>query len=154
MPEASCPQLLSKLARVAGTEQRSPLVKKALGRGRSMGHQLSLSSQESHGSLSYSNSVRGRTRGHLGRESSCGTGCLKTSSPAGSDGPSAVEVVPGRTLLSMCHIFSLKSCPVQHGGNTGPHSRQPEERVFLQATLHSLNPSLRLFVDTCVASPD
>lgn len=28
------------------------------------------------------------------------------------------------------------------------------EEVFLQATLHSHNPNLRLVVDTCVASPD
>ncbi|XP_011216546.2 deleted in malignant brain tumors 1 protein [Ailuropoda melanoleuca] len=36
----------------------------------------------------------------------------------------------------------------------GPYYARQKKAVFLQATLHSPNLSLRLFVDTCVASPD
>ncbi|EFB24913.1 hypothetical protein PANDA_022263, partial [Ailuropoda melanoleuca] len=35
-----------------------------------------------------------------------------------------------------------------------PYYARQKKVVFLQATLHSPNLSLRLFVDTCVASPD
>ncbi|XDC66806.1 hypothetical protein R6Z07M_017988 [Ovis aries] len=109
--------------------------------------------QESHGSLSYSNSVRGRTRGHLGRV------FLRHRVPqlkftCRVDGPSAVEVVPGENAGYDMSISFLELPPSQHGGNTGPHYASQKKEVFLQATLHSLNPSLRLFVDTCVASPD
>lgn len=140
--------------RVAGTEQRSPLVKKALGREPgAWATNFPLSSQESHGSLSYSNSVRGRTRGHPGRV------FLRHRVPqlkftCRVDGPSAVEVVPGENAGYDMSISFLELPPSQHGGNTGPHYASQKKEVFLQATLHSLNPSLRLFVDTCVASPD
>ena len=112
-----------------------------------------LSSQESRGSLSYSNSVRGRTRGHPGRV------ILRHRVPqlkftCRVDGPSAVEVVPGENAGYDVSISFLELPPSQHGGNTGPHYASQRKEVFLQATLHSLNPSLRLFVDTCVASPD
>ncbi|EHH65082.1 hypothetical protein EGM_18426, partial [Macaca fascicularis] len=35
-----------------------------------------------------------------------------------------------------------------------PYYDSQRKEVFLQATLHSPNPNLMLFVDTCVASPD
>ncbi|XP_068817470.1 deleted in malignant brain tumors 1 protein [Capricornis sumatraensis] len=109
--------------------------------------------QESRGSLSYSNSVRGRTRGHPGRV------FLRHRVPqlkftCRVDGPSAVEVVPGEKAGYDVSISFLELPPSQHGGNTGPHYASQKKEVFLQAKLHSLNPSLRLFVDTCVASPD
>ncbi|XDB64829.1 hypothetical protein ABFV05_018445 [Capra hircus] len=109
--------------------------------------------QESRGSLSYSNSVRGRTRGHPGQV------ILRHRVPqlkftCRVDGPSAVEVVPGENAGYDVSISFLELPPSQHGGNTGPHYASQRKEVFLQATLHSLNPSLRLFVDTCVASPD
>ncbi|XP_040110381.1 deleted in malignant brain tumors 1 protein [Oryx dammah] len=109
--------------------------------------------KESRGSLSYSNSVRGRTRGHPGRV------IVRHRVPqlkftCRVDGPSAVEVVPGENAGYDVSISFLELPPSQHGGNTGPHYASQKKEVFLQATLHSLNPSLRLFVDTCVASPD
>ena len=140
--------------RVVGTKQRSSLLKKAL--GREPGAQATnspLSSQESRGSLSYSNSVTGRTRGHPGRV------VLRHRVPqlkvtCRVDGPSAVEVVPGENASYDVSISFLELPLSQHGENTGQHYASRRKEVFLQATLHSPNPSLRLFVDTCVASPD
>ena len=137
-----------------GTKQRSSLLKKAL--GREPGAQATnspLSSQESRGSLSYSNSVTGRTRGHPGRV------VLRHRVPqlkftCRVDGPSAVEVVPGENASYDVSISFLELPLSQHGENTGQHYASRRKEVFLQATLHSPNPSLRLFVDTCVASPD
>ncbi|MXQ80295.1 hypothetical protein E5288_WYG006168 [Bos mutus] len=109
--------------------------------------------QESRGSLSYSNSVTGRTRGHPGRV------VLRHRVPqlkftCRVDGPSAVEVVPGENASYDVSISFLELPLSQHGENTGQHYASRRKEVFLQATLHSPNPSLRLFVDTCVASPD
>ncbi|OWK07831.1 hypothetical protein Celaphus_00008762, partial [Cervus elaphus hippelaphus] len=109
--------------------------------------------QESRGSLSYSNSIRGRTRGHPGRV------VVRHRVPrlkftCRVDGPSAVEVVPGENAGYDVSISFLEWPPSQPGENTGPHVASQRREVFLQATLHSPNPSLQLFVDTCVASPD
>ncbi|KAM9702986.1 LOW QUALITY PROTEIN: scavenger receptor cysteine-rich domain-containing protein DMBT1-like [Dama dama] len=109
--------------------------------------------QESRGSLSYSNSIRGRTRGHPGRV------VVRHRVPrlkftCRVDGPSAVEVVPGENAGYDVSISFLEWPLSQPGENMGPHVASQRREVFLQATLHSPNPSLRVFVDTCVASPD
>ncbi|XP_072828151.1 scavenger receptor cysteine-rich domain-containing protein DMBT1 isoform X4 [Vicugna pacos] len=114
--------------------------------------------QESLGSLSYSNSVRGRTRGHPGRV------IVRHKVPqlkftCRVDGQSAVEIIPGadipRESASYDVSISFHELPMsQHTGSRGPYYTSQKKEVFLQATLHSANPSLRLFVDTCVASPD
>ncbi|XP_070326467.1 scavenger receptor cysteine-rich domain-containing protein DMBT1 [Odocoileus virginianus] len=109
--------------------------------------------QESRGSLSYSNSIRGRTRGHPGQV------VVRHRVPrlkftCRVDGPSAVEVVPGENAGYDVSISFLEWSPSQPGENTGPHVASQRKEVFLQATLHSPNPSLQLFVDSCVASPD
>nr|XP_031317781.1 deleted in malignant brain tumors 1 protein isoform X3 [Camelus dromedarius] len=114
--------------------------------------------QESLGSLSYSNSVRGRTRGHPGRVT------VRHKVPqlkftCRVDGQSAVEIIPGADIpregASYDVSISFLELPMsQHTGSRGPYYASQKKEVFLQATLHSANPSLRLFVDTCVASPD
>ena len=139
---------------MAGTEQKSLFVKKALvGEPGARATSSPLSSQESRGSLSYSNSIRGRTRGHPGRV------VVRHRVPrlrftCRVDGPSAVEVVPGESAGYDVSISFLEWSPSQPGENTGPHVASQGKEVFLQATLHSPNPSLWLFVDSCVASPD
>lgn len=75
------------------------------------------------------------------------------------DGPSAVEIIPGadvpREGASYDVSISFLELPMsQHVGSMGPYYASQRKEVFLQATLHSPDPSLRLFVDTCVASPD
>ncbi|XP_047557598.1 deleted in malignant brain tumors 1 protein-like [Lutra lutra] len=114
--------------------------------------------QEGLGSLSYSNSVRGRIQGHPGRV------FMRHRVPqlkftCRVDGPSAAEVTPGaevpRENAGYDVSISFLELPTsQHVRNLGPHYASPKKAVFLQATLHSPNPTLRLFVDTCVASPD
>ncbi|XP_019524709.1 PREDICTED: deleted in malignant brain tumors 1 protein [Hipposideros armiger] len=114
--------------------------------------------QESLGSLSYSNSIRGRIRGHPGpvivrhRVPQLKFTCRV-------DGPSAIEIVPGADTprQSAGHDVSISflELPVsQHVGRAGPYYASQRNEVILQATLHSPNPSLTLSVDTCVASPD
>ncbi|XP_044924808.1 deleted in malignant brain tumors 1 protein-like, partial [Mustela putorius furo] len=115
--------------------------------------------QEGLGSLSYSNSVRGRIQGHPGRV------FVRHRVPqlqftCRVDGPSAAEVTPGAEVPREdagydVSISFLELPTSQHVRNPGPHYASPKKKaVFLQATLHSPNPTLRLFVDTCVASPD
>ncbi|XP_074194765.1 scavenger receptor cysteine-rich domain-containing protein DMBT1 [Rhinolophus sinicus] len=114
--------------------------------------------QESLGSLSYSNSIRGRIRGHPGQI------IVRHRVPqlkftCRVDGPSAIEIVPGTDNPRQgagyeVSISFLKLPMSQHVGNTGPYYTSQRNEVFLQATLHSPNPDLRLFVDTCVVSPD
>lgn len=75
------------------------------------------------------------------------------------DGSSAVEIVPGadvpREGTSYDVSISFLESPVaQHVGHRGPPYASQRKEVFLQATLHSTEPNLRLIVDTCVASPD
>ncbi|KAM5243317.1 scavenger receptor cysteine-rich domain-containing protein DMBT1 isoform 1-T1 [Hipposideros larvatus] len=114
--------------------------------------------QESLGSLSYSNSIRGRIRGHPGpvivrhRVPQLKFTCRV-------DGPSAIEIVPGadNPRQSAGHDVSISFLQLpmsQHVGRAGPYYASQRNEVILQATLHSPNPSLTLFVDTCVASPD
>lgn len=120
-------------------------------------HQLILSSPQEHqGSLSYSNSIRGRTQGHPGRV------IVRHKVPQVKftckvDGQSAVEIVHGSDTKDEASydvsISFLQSSVSQNTGGRAPLASQREE-VFLQATLHSHNPNLRLVVDTCVASPD
>lgn len=74
------------------------------------------------------------------------------------DGQSAVEIVhgsdPKKDDVSYDVSISFLQSPVsQNTGGRAPYANQREE-VFLQATLHSHNPNLRLIVDTCVASLD
>nr|XP_034361789.1 deleted in malignant brain tumors 1 protein isoform X1 [Arvicanthis niloticus] len=113
--------------------------------------------QEHQGSLSYSNSIRGRTQGHPGRI------IVRHKVPqlkftCKVNGQSAVEIVHGSDAkkddVSYDVSISFIQSPVsQNPGGRAPYASQREE-VFLQATLHSHNPNLRLIVDTCVASPD
>ncbi|KAM9052862.1 LOW QUALITY PROTEIN: scavenger receptor cysteine-rich domain-containing protein DMBT1 [Megaptera novaeangliae] len=114
--------------------------------------------EESLGSLSYSNSIRGRTQGHPGQDT------VRHKVPqlkftCKVDGPLAVEIVPGadvpRENASYDVSISFLELPTsQHVGSMRPHYTSQRKEVFLQVTLHSPNPCLRLFVDTCVASPD
>lgn len=106
-------------------------------------------SQESHGALSYSNSIRGRPWGapdHITvrhRVPQLKFTCFV-------DGPSAA--VPGAAYEVSAAFLQL---PVAlPAGSTRPANAGQREEVFLQATVHSPDPSLRLSVDTCVASPD
>lgn len=74
------------------------------------------------------------------------------------DGQPAVEIVHGsdakKDEASYDVTISFLQSPVsQNTAGRAPYASQREE-VFLQATLHSHNPNLRLIVDTCVASPD
>ncbi|XP_058436760.1 deleted in malignant brain tumors 1 protein-like [Marmota monax] len=114
--------------------------------------------QEHLGSLSYSNSIRGRIRGHSGRV------VVRHKVPQVKftckvNNPPTVEVVHGADDqtegagydVSISFIQSPGSQPV---GGMVPYSDSQRKEVFLQATLHSADPSLRVFVDTCVASPD
>uniref|UniRef100_A0A8P0NEN6 Scavenger receptor cysteine-rich domain-containing protein DMBT1 n=1 Tax=Canis lupus familiaris TaxID=9615 RepID=A0A8P0NEN6_CANLF len=113
--------------------------------------------QESLGSLGYSNSIRGRTRGPPGRV------VVRHRVPqlkftCRAEGPSAVEVLPGADVprervgydVSISFLEWPLSPPMKH---MGPYPAS-QRAVFLQATLHSPDPRLRLSVDTCVASPD
>ncbi|XP_070488008.1 scavenger receptor cysteine-rich domain-containing protein DMBT1 [Equus przewalskii] len=114
--------------------------------------------QESLGALSYSNSIRGRIQGHPGRV------IVRHKVPqlkftCRVDGPSEVEIIPGadvpREGASYDVSISFLELPMsQHVGSMGPYYASQRKEVFLEATLHSPDPSLRLFVDTCVASPD
>ncbi|XP_075830699.1 CUB and zona pellucida-like domain-containing protein 1 [Microtus pennsylvanicus] len=116
------------------------------------------SSQDHQGSLSYSNSIRGRTQGHPGRV------IVRHKVPQVKftckvDGQSAVEIVHAsdtqKDHVSYDVSISFLQSPASQNMGVGapPYTHQREE-VFLQATLHSHNPNLRLVVDTCVASPD
>ncbi|KAM8912004.1 LOW QUALITY PROTEIN: scavenger receptor cysteine-rich domain-containing protein DMBT1 [Lycaon pictus] len=113
--------------------------------------------QESLGSLGYSNSIRGRTRGPPGQV------VVRHRVPqlkftCRAEGPSAVEVLPGADVprervgydVSISFLEWPLSPPMKH---MGPYPAS-QRAVFLQATLHSPDPRLRLSVDTCVASPD
>ncbi|EGW10496.1 Putative ZP domain-containing protein LOC729800 [Cricetulus griseus] len=114
--------------------------------------------QEHQGSLSYSNSIRGRTQGHPGRV------IVRHKVPQVKftckvDGQSAVEIVHGSDTQKEdvsydVSISFLQSPESQNMGVGGPSYTHQREEVFLQATLHSHNPNMRLIVDTCVASPD
>ncbi|XP_057634707.1 deleted in malignant brain tumors 1 protein-like [Chionomys nivalis] len=114
--------------------------------------------QEHQGSLSYSNSIRGRPQGHPGRV------IVRHKVPQVKftckvDGQSAVEIVHGsdtqKDHVSYDVSISFLQSPASQNMGVGapPYTHQREE-VFLQATLHSHNRNLRLVVDTCVASPD
>ncbi|XP_059756729.1 deleted in malignant brain tumors 1 protein [Balaenoptera ricei] len=144
---------------VGGMKQRSLLMKKVLVREPgALATNLPLSSRESLGSLSYSNSIRGRTQGHRGQDT------VRHKVPqlkftCKVDGPLAVEIVPGadvpRENASYDVSISFLELPTsQHVGSMQPHYTSQRKEVFLQVTLHSPNPCLWLFVDTCVASPD
>ncbi|XP_052616085.1 deleted in malignant brain tumors 1 protein-like [Peromyscus californicus insignis] len=114
--------------------------------------------QEHQGSLSYSNSIRGRTQGHPGRV------IVRHKVPQVKftckvDGQSAVEIVHGSDTqkddVSYDVSISFLQSPVSQDMGVGaPAYTHQREEVFLQATLHSHDPNLRLIVDTCVASPD
>uniref|UniRef100_G3SPF7 Scavenger receptor cysteine-rich domain-containing protein DMBT1 n=1 Tax=Loxodonta africana TaxID=9785 RepID=G3SPF7_LOXAF len=114
--------------------------------------------QESLGSFSYSNSIRGRILGHPGRV------IVRHKVPqlkltCRVDRPSAGAVVHGADIPSEgvgydVSITFLKSPSSHHMGGMKPHYTSQRQEVFLQAILHSHDPNLMLFVDTCVASPD
>ncbi|KFO26059.1 hypothetical protein H920_12547, partial [Fukomys damarensis] len=114
--------------------------------------------QKHSGSLSYSNSIRGHRWGHHDRV------ILRHKIPQVKftctvDSPSAVEVVqeaddPQIEGASYDVSFTFHQSPASwHHGHMSHYGSQKEE-VFLQATLHSPNPNVWLFVDTCVASPN
>nr|XP_044997647.1 deleted in malignant brain tumors 1 protein-like [Jaculus jaculus] len=114
--------------------------------------------QEQLGSLSYSNSIRGRIHGHPGRI------IVRHKVPQVKftckvNGPSAVKIGHGDDIqtddASYDVTISFLQSPTSQdmGGMAPPYANQGKE-VFLQATLQSPNPDLRLVVDTCVASPD
>ncbi|XP_012578907.1 PREDICTED: deleted in malignant brain tumors 1 protein, partial [Condylura cristata] len=113
---------------------------------------------ESPSSLSYSNSIRGRTRGHPGRV------VVRHKVPqlkfaCSVEGPAAAKIEPGAqgpgAGASYDVSISFLELPVSPDvGSSRPYYSRPRKEVFLQATLHSSDPSLRIFVDTCVASPD
>ncbi|XP_035580030.1 LOW QUALITY PROTEIN: deleted in malignant brain tumors 1 protein-like [Zalophus californianus] len=114
--------------------------------------------QEGLGSLSYANSIRGRIQDHPGRI------FMRHRVPqlkltCRVDGPSEVEIIPGadvpRDSVGYDVSVSFLELPTsQYVRKMGPYYASQKKAVFLQATLHSPSPSLRLFVDTCVASPD
>nr|KAF6456920.1 hypothetical protein HJG63_011553 [Rousettus aegyptiacus] len=114
--------------------------------------------QESRGSRSYSNSIRGRTWGHPGRV------IVRHKVPqlkltCRADGQSAIEIVPEDDIPRQdagyrVSLSFLELPASQPPGSRGPHYAGQKKEVFLQATVRSLDPSLRVFVDTCVASPD
>ncbi|XP_076980579.1 scavenger receptor cysteine-rich domain-containing protein DMBT1-like [Tamandua tetradactyla] len=114
--------------------------------------------QENLGSLSYSNSIRGRIRGHPGRVIvRHKVPQLKFTCRVG--GPPAAEVVhgadsPNKGANYDVTISFLESPASRPGGSMAPYHTSPGKEVFLQATLQTPDPNLMLFVDTCVASPD
>lgn len=107
--------------------------------------------QEHQGSLSYSNAIRGHiTVRHRVSE-------LKFTCSV--NGPSAGERVPGADGPRQGAAYKVSVAFLQlpvapPAGSVRPEDAGPREEVFLKATLHSPDPSLRLSVDTCVASPD
>lgn len=115
-------------------------------------------SQESRGSLSYSNSIRGRPWGAPGHLT------VRHRVPqlkftCSVDSPSAAEFVPGAEELRQGAAYGVSVAFLQLPvappvGNARPEDAGQREEVFLQATLHSPDPGLRVSVDTCVASPD
>lgn len=110
------------------------------------------------GSLSYSNSIRGRKHGHPGRvivrhkvpqlKFTCR---VESSSAAGVAGGVDTALEGSRYDVSISFLQSPAAQPVW---GVAPYYASRKEEVFLQATLHSPDLNLRLFVDTCVASPD
>ncbi|XP_044895922.1 deleted in malignant brain tumors 1 protein-like [Felis catus] len=109
--------------------------------------------QESLGSLSYSNSIRSRTRGHPGRV------IVRHKVPqlkftCRADDPSAVDISPGADVPRESVGYDVSISFLESPISLGPHYASQRKGVFLQVTLQSPDPSLRLFVDTCVASPD
>ncbi|XP_063638301.1 deleted in malignant brain tumors 1 protein isoform X1 [Pan troglodytes] len=114
--------------------------------------------QEHLGSLSYSNSIRGRKRGHPGQVI-VRHKVPKLKFTCRANGPSTVEIIHGDDAPTegagyTVSISFLQSPESQHVGGMVPYYDSQRKEVFLQATLHSPNPNLMLFVDTCVASPD
>lgn len=112
-------------------------------------------SQDSLGALSYSNSIRGRPWGHRGQV------VLRHRVPqltftCTADGPSAIEIVPGADVPGQGagYDVSISFLELPTFPHVGPYYASQRKEVFLQATLHSPDRSLRLAVDTCVASPD
>ncbi|KAM5322410.1 scavenger receptor cysteine-rich domain-containing protein DMBT1-like isoform 2-T2 [Glossophaga mutica] len=114
--------------------------------------------QESFGSRSYSNSIRGRAWGPPGRV------IVRHKVPqlkftCTVDGPSAIEIVPGADIprrgAGYGVSISFLELPMSpREGSEGLYYASQRKEVFLEATLHSPDRHLRLFVDTCVASPD
>ncbi|XP_045295714.1 deleted in malignant brain tumors 1 protein-like isoform X1 [Leopardus geoffroyi] len=109
--------------------------------------------QESLGSLSYSNSIRSRTRGHPGRV------IVRHKVPqlkftCRADGPAAVDISPGADVPRESVGYDVSISFLESPISLGPHYASQRKGVFLQVTLQSPDPSLRFFVDTCVASPD
>ncbi|XP_075389594.1 scavenger receptor cysteine-rich domain-containing protein DMBT1 [Tenrec ecaudatus] len=110
------------------------------------------------GSRSYSNSVRGRLRDHPGRVivrhkvPELKFTCTVDSSSEGESAHGAAS--RGKVAKYDVSITFLQSPTPPPGRAMTPYSDRQRKEVFLQATLHSHDPSLQLSVDTCVASPD
>ncbi|XP_045147329.1 deleted in malignant brain tumors 1 protein [Echinops telfairi] len=114
--------------------------------------------QNHRGSRSYSNSVRGRLRDHPGRVivrhkvPELKFTCTVDSSSVGESAHGADS--RGKGAKYDMSITFLQSPTPAPGEAVRPYSDRQKKEVFLQAALHSHDPSLLLFVDTCVASPD
>ncbi|XP_074141063.1 scavenger receptor cysteine-rich domain-containing protein DMBT1-like [Sminthopsis crassicaudata] len=117
--------------------------------------------QDRFGSISYSNSIRTRTRVHPGRiivkhrvpqlKFTCNT----------HEAP-VVEIIHGANSPTEngqvanydVSITIFESPEFQVPETMTPYHAGQRKEVFLQATLHSPDPNLMLFVDTCMASPN
>ncbi|XP_042557287.1 deleted in malignant brain tumors 1 protein-like [Dipodomys spectabilis] len=110
--------------------------------------------QEHRGSLSYSNSIRGRGRDHPGRV------IVRHKVPhlkftCRVDGPSTGEAgARAEDAGYEVSISFIQSPASPRGKGMAPYYAGQGEEVFLEATLQSTDPNLRLSVDTCVASPN
>ncbi|KAM6186269.1 scavenger receptor cysteine-rich domain-containing protein DMBT1-like [Rhynchocyon petersi] len=107
--------------------------------------------QGNHGFRSFSNTIRGRIRGHHGRV------VVRHKVPqlkftCQVEGPLAGGVTQGAGYD--VSITFLESPRTHHRRGMRPYYQSEQKEVFLQATLNSHDPSLMIFVDTCVASPD
>ncbi|XP_071071642.1 scavenger receptor cysteine-rich domain-containing protein DMBT1-like [Dasypus novemcinctus] len=114
--------------------------------------------QEHLGSLSYSNSIRGRIRGHpspvIVRHK---VPQLKFTCRV--DGPPTADAAhgadsPRKGANYDVSISFLESPASRHEGSLAPYYTSQSQEVFLQAMLHTQDPNLMPFVDTCVISPD
>ncbi|XP_068953697.1 scavenger receptor cysteine-rich domain-containing protein DMBT1 [Petaurus breviceps papuanus] len=117
--------------------------------------------QDKFGSVSYSNSIRTRTRVHPGRI------IVKHRVPqlkftCNTNQAPVVEIIhvantpkeDSQVAKYDVSITFFESPEFQVPETMTPDRAGQRKEVFLQATLHSPDPNLMLFVDTCVASPD
>ncbi|XP_074089539.1 scavenger receptor cysteine-rich domain-containing protein DMBT1-like isoform X2 [Macrotis lagotis] len=117
--------------------------------------------QDRVGSVSYSNSIRTRTRIHPGhiivkhRVPQLKFTCNSNQAPVveiihGPDTPKENDQLANYDVS----ITFLESPESQVQETMTSYQADQRKEVFLQATLHTSDPNLMLFVDTCVASPN